>query len=73
MRVVDLDDDHPKLAGRVAAEVEAGGVEDVAEDPQAGDEGHLPSVGLHTVVAEVLPDPGGEVGRRRVEVIAVPE
>ena len=44
----------------VAAEEEAGRVEDVAEDPQVRDEGHAPAVRVSPVGAQMRPD----VGRR---------
>ncbi len=73
MRVVDLHDDHPKLAARVAAQVERGRVELVAEDAQVRHAGQAPALGVEALVAQVLPHRGLEVPRRGVEVIAVPE
>ena len=71
--IVDLDDDEPELALRVAAQEEAGRVEDVAEDPQVGDERDAPAGRVHALVAEMLPDGGGQVVSGGIEMIAIPE
>ena len=73
VRVVHFDDDDLELARRVPTQVEAGRVEDVAEDAQVRDEGDPPAVRVDAFGPQMLPDRLAQVDRRRVEVIAVPE
>ena len=73
MRVVDLDDHRPGgRPARVPAQVEAGRVEDVAEDAEVGDEGDLPAGRVQALRAQVVVDapragrvPAGRGDRRR--------
>ena len=62
-----------ELARRVPAQVEAGRVEDVAEDAQVRDQRDPPAVRVHALGAQVRPIAAAQVDRRRVQVIAVPE
>ena len=73
MRVVDLDHDDPQHAVAIAAEEEAGRVEDVARHAQVGDERDPPAAGILAVRAQVVDDPRPDVGGRRVEVVVVAE
>ena len=71
--VMDLDDHHPKRSGRIAAEVEAGRVEDVPEDAQVGHERDPPVAGRVTLGAEMRPDVGVEVPCWFREMVGVTE
>ena len=73
MRVVDLHDHHAQDALQVAAQVEACGIEDIAEDTQIGDERDAPSFGPLSGVAEMVANRCREILRRRIEVVRVPE
>ncbi len=73
MRVVHLDDDDPQHTVAVAAQEEAGRVEDVARHAQVGDERDLPAAGILAVRTQVVDDPRPDVDGRRVEVVLVAE
>ena len=73
VRVVDLDDDDPQVAGRVPAQEEAGRVEDVAQDPEVGHERDLPAVRVDALASAGDRGPRAQVVGRRVEVVLVAE
>ena len=73
VRVVDLDDDHPQDTRRIAAEVEARGVEDVAEDTRVRDERDPPVIRVLALGAQMPEDRRAQVRRGHRPVVAVAE
>ena len=73
MGVVHFDDHDPKLTGSVTAQVEACGVEDVAQDPQVRHEKDAPVRRVDAVAREVLPHRFREGRGRREHVVVVAE
>ncbi len=73
MGVVHLDDHHAQLAGLVPAQVEAGRVEEVSQDPEVRYEGNAPGRGFDTVAREVRPHGFSERPGRGEQVVVVPE
>ncbi len=71
--IVDLDHDHPQEAVRVAAEVEAGRVEDVAQDAEVGHQRDAPASGVDALAIEVLADGAVEIAGRHGQVVGVAE
>ena len=73
VRVVHLDDDDAQDAVAVAAQVEAGRIEDVAEDPRIRDQRDPPAGRVLALVAQVVEHRRPQVGRRVRPVIVVAE